>query len=161
MAEPSRPGDAPETWEDTLADARQKIVVDKEAADAAAAAQVKKPNTAFVATLAVILTLIIVADVYVAARMPDPLPPAEQEIDLRWIVADVVVEIEVFREEEGHLPTASDLDGLLDEVISFERIGDSYRVVGDAGNVRVEYDGSLPLDQWVNERRVPDPEAGS
>ena len=141
--------------------ARKKIAVDKEAADAAAEAQVKTPNTAFVATLAVILTLIMATDIYVAARSPEPLPPAEQEIDLRWIVADVVVEIEVFREERGHLPTASDLDGLLDEVISFERTGDSYRVVGDAGNVRVEYDGSLPLEQWVRERRVPDPEAGS
>ena len=151
----SRPDDG---WTGVVAEASDDIAEHKAVASAVSEAQVRKPNTALVATLAVTLTVIMAMDIYVATRAPEPLPAAEQEIDLRWVVAGVVDEIEVFRQEQGRLPTAADLNGLLDEVISYEPTGDSYLVSAGAGELRIEYDGSVPLETWVTQRVVVTPD---
>ena len=48
-------------------------------------------------------------------------------------------------------------EGLLDEVVSYETSGDDYRVTANAGSVRIEYDGSVPLETWVTQRTVVHP----
>lgn len=124
-------------------------------------ARPRKPNTWLVVSLAFALTAVMAVDAYLIRHIPKPLPPAAQEMDLRWAVADVVKEIEAFRQGEGRLPTAADLEGLLNEVISYQTDGSEYRVTAIQGTLRVEYDGSVPLETWMAQRGMAPQEHGS
>lgn len=105
--------------------------------------------------LVVALALTLGGAGYLLLRVRPPLPPHEEEVDLRWAVAHVVRQVETFRGEHGRLPAARDLYGLLSEAVSYEVVGNHYQVVGDWGGVRVEYDGSVPLDVWVKQTTYP------
>ena len=119
------------------------------AAQEAGARAAPKRRTQILVTLWLILAGVITADAYFFTRPPPELPPAEQEIDLRWIVAGVVDEIEAFRVEEGRLPTRAEFTDLLDEVVSYEVRGEAYVVRGQVDEILVEYDGSVLLDVWL------------
>ena len=71
------------------------------------------------------------------------------------LVVLVVRRVETLRSERGRLPGAGDLYGLLSDAVVYLPEGNTYRVVGDRGGVRVVYDGSVPLDAWVREETYP------
>lgn len=75
-------------------------------------------------------------------------PPHLVEADLRWAVAQVVEHVERERLLRGRLPEARDLRPLLGETLDYSVRDGDYRVVGRRDGVRVEYDGSVPLDEW-------------
>ena len=97
------------------------------------------------ATLAVVMA----GASYLSLRTPGEPPVVEQEQDLRWAVAQVVKRVESVRAQTGRLPTAEELHGLVSDLITYERVGDAYFVVGERGEVQVLYDGSIPLDEWM------------
>jgi hypothetical protein len=78
-------------------------------------------------------------------------PPARVEADLRWAVAQVVRRVEDLRSRTGRLPRAEELQGLVSDLVVYEPAGDGYRVRGQRGGVRVEYDGTVPLERWLGE----------
>jgi hypothetical protein len=107
------------------------------------------PRRIRLVVLGTLLAATVVGAGYLSLRPRPPLPPQEQEADLRWAVARVVGQVETFRNEHGRLPAAQDLYGLLSDAVVYVREGSHYRVIGDRGGVRVTYDGSVPLDEWV------------
>jgi hypothetical protein len=104
-------------------------------------------NRAFFA-LVVLTWIAILGGTYLLSIRTTELDPHRVEVDLRWAVAEVVEEIERQRSISGELPRHEDLHGLLGEAISYTLLGSSYRIVGSRGDVRVEFDGSIPLDEW-------------
>lgn len=70
------------------------------------------------------------------------------EADLRWAVARVVEHVERERLLRGRLPAESELRLLLGETLTYSAGEGGYRVVGRRDGVRVEYDGSLPIEEW-------------
>jgi hypothetical protein len=103
---------------------------------------------------------VILAVSVVGAGLSLLLPPAAQseaevEADLRWAVANVVREVEAFRARTGALPDAGRIRLLLGEHVTYEPVDDVYLVVGERDEVRVVFDGSVPLDAWLA-RRGPD-----
>lgn len=82
------------------------------------------------------------------------LPPARQaprevEADLRWAVAQVVGEVEAVRRRTGRLPTTEELHGLVSELVVYRADGDAYTVTAQRDGVRVLYDGTEPLEAWL------------
>lgn len=71
------------------------------------------------------------------------------EADLRWAVARVVEHVEKERMLRGRIPEEGEVRVLLSEALSYSVEEGGYRVVGRRGGVRVEYDGSLPLEEWI------------
>jgi len=101
-------------------------------------------------TSIVVLTLFVMAGAsYLSLRTHGDPPVIEQAEDLRWAVAQVVRRVESVRAQTGRLPTAEELHGLVSDLIVYERVGDSYFVAGERGEVEVLYDGSIPLDEWM------------
>ena len=82
---------------------------------------------------------------------PATAPPPEQvEMELRWSVQQVVTRVEVLRARTGRLPEAGDLFGVLTESVEYDAFGSQYLVTATAWGVSVTYDGSMPLDSWVD-----------
>lgn len=108
-----------------------------------------KSGGRWIAILSVILAMTVLWDAYSLVRPPEGLPRAEQESDLGWLVADAVDLIESYREVEGHLPTAVEISDLLDEDVSYTAQGDGYVVVAETDDVRVEYQSSVSIEDWV------------
>jgi hypothetical protein len=109
-----------------------------------------RARTRWLPVATVALVLVVSWDVYVLTRPPETLPRAELEADLRIIVAAVVEEVDDFRATQGRLPRADEMaDVLLDEGMSYTVEGERYVLVAEDGASRLRYDGSEPLDAWV------------
>jgi len=70
------------------------------------------------------------------------------EADLRWAVVQVVEHVENERLLRGRIPEERRIRVLLGEALTYSVEEDGYRVVGRRDGVRVEYDGSVPLEGW-------------
>lgn len=70
------------------------------------------------------------------------------EADLRWAVARVVEQVEEERLLRGRIPEEPRIRLLLGEALSYSMEEGGYRIVGRRDGVEVEYDGSLPLEEW-------------
>ena len=138
-----------EGWSDAVS-AASRHVQEREVAEEEAAERARpKRNPALVVVALVALIAVLVGDVWVLTRTPDPLPAKEQEIDLRWLVADVVEGVEDFRSTEGRLPAPSDLLDLVWEDLVYEFRDSGYVVFAESDGIHVEFDGNVPLAEWV------------
>lgn len=79
-------------------------------------------------------------------------PPEDVEADLRWAVANVVREVEAYRVRTGALPDPERVRILVGEHVTYEPLGDVYVVTGERDRVRVLYDGTMPLEEWLAQR---------
>ncbi len=147
-------------WVDAVSEASDHVQERKTAAEEAAERAKPKASGLALAVASAILASVVAWDAYVLTRPPEGLPPAEQEVDLAWLVVDAVDLIESYREDEGRLPTAADLSDLLDEEVSYTTQGDRYFVVAVSDEVRVEYDSSLSIEEWIA-ARILDSSGGS
>lgn len=99
-----------------------------------------------------LLTLVLIGSAagaaYLSLRPQDEPPAAEVEADLRWAVAQVVRRVEELRGRSGRLPLPGDLQGLVSDLVVYEPLADGYWVYGERGSVRVEFDGTVPLERW-------------
>lgn len=85
--------------------------------------------------------------------LPSPRQSEEDvEADLRWAVANVVREVEASRARTGALPDPERLRILAGEHVTYEPVGDLYLVTGERDRVRVVYDGTVPLEEWLTRR---------
>jgi len=132
---------------------RASVHVKERGVAAQEAAERQKPRSQAPALVgaAVIFAAVIAWDVYAFSRAPAPVPTDELRVDLRWLVADAVGVIEGFRIETGRLPTRAELGDLLAEDLLYEVRGDSYVVAVAEGALRVQFDGTVPLDRWVDD----------
>ena len=136
-------------WDEAVSRTVDRAEASKAEAEAAAQRQRPRSRKPLVAGLIMALALVVAWDVSRWNQPPAPLPPEEQTTSLRWVIAGVVEEVQAFRTAEGNLPSAADLEGLLDEAISYQVVGDGFRVVGTAGEIELTFDGSVPLEEWV------------
>ena len=138
-----------EGWSDAVSEASRHVqereVAEEEAADRAR----PKRSAAWVLVALVVLVAVLVGDVWLLTRSPDPLPARQQEIDLRWLVADVVESVEDFRSVEGRLPAPSDLLELVEEDLVYERRDGGYVVLAEGDGIHLEFDGNVSLEEWV------------
>jgi hypothetical protein len=147
MTEERKPGQ-PE-WSDVVAKATDHVQQRDVAAEEAAERQKPHARGPIIAAAAVVFAGVIAWDFYAFSQPPEPPPPEETIVDLRWFVADAVELIEGFRSEGGRLPSRADLGDLLSDDIVYEVRGDAYTVAAASGGVRVQYDGSMSLRRWV------------
>jgi hypothetical protein len=151
METPRRPDDE---FSEAISSATQLIQERKAAA--AVASEKAKPRRKGGLLLPGIALLVVVAvgDWYVLTRPPDPLPVAEQEVDLSWFILGAVDVVESFRGEGGELPTATDLAEVLDEEVTYTVQGGNYVLEAESNGVKVEYRSEVPLEDWVSLRAL-------
>lgn len=132
------------------------IDVDKRETAARAAAGPSNPRLRAwgAAALALALAGLVGTNLWLLTRPPEGLPPAAQEVDLRYIVAGVVDVVEDLREANGRLPTPAEMEDYLadDDEVRYEVSGERFRVTVQAEGVEVTYDGSVPLADWLSMR---------
>ena len=143
-------GEERPSWSEAVSQASTHVQQRKLAIEEAAERQKPKSRGLLLVEAAVIFAGVIAWDIYVYTRPQEIPPPAEEAVDLRWFVSDVVELIEDFHAEQGRLPTRADLGDLLDEEFSYDIRGEGYVVGLEGEGARVEYDGSVPLDEWVS-----------
>ena len=68
-------------------------------------------------------------------QIVDDLSPQRRQVD--------------FRSAEGRLPAPSDLLDFLEDDIVYERRGGGYVVLAEGDEVHLEFDGNVPLAEWV------------
>lgn len=137
--------EASDALSEASAHVRERKAASEEAAERA---KPKSSGTSLVIAL-MILAVVAAWDVYGLTRPPAGLPPAEQEADLSWFVVDAVELIEGYRGDEGRLPTAVELPDLAEEGLTYTPQGDAYVVVVESDDVRLVYDSSLSIDEWI------------
>jgi hypothetical protein len=139
----------PEHWSEAVS-AASRHVRERAAAEEKATERTRSERSAvWVVAALVVLAAVVAWEVQVLTRTPDPLSAREQEIDLRWLVADVVEEVEGFRMAEGRLPAPSDLLDLLGEDMVYGLRDGGYVVAAEGDGIHLEFDGDMPLAEWV------------
>lgn len=136
-------------WTETVAEATRHVDARREAE--AVASERQKPRTSrarLVATLAALVAVVAWNVVRWTAAV-DPLPVAQERMNLAWMVVDVVESIEDFRAEQGRLPNAIEVAQTADEDVEYALTDGGYRVTvhGDGGSI--SYDGGGDVDQWM------------
>lgn len=102
-------------------------------------------------------TMLLFVSAYLVVERPDwifpaPLPPesvAIREASLRITVANAVQHIERYRELENRLPATLTDANAYGEGITYDRIGDGYRLTAGSDGVRVIYSAGEPLAHFV------------
>ena len=147
--DPSTPtGRAPDL-EGAIREASAHLGIRYEAPDAPLSARATLGQIPWVpGAIGVLLLGAILAGILLVERRAPKLDPDRVEADLRWAAAEVVEEVNRQRSILGELPRPEALHGLLSEAIVYIPTGDTYRVVGLRDGVRVEFDGSIPLELW-------------
>ncbi len=149
MTEERKP--AQPDWSEVVAKASEHVQERHVAAEEAAERQKPRARGPVLAVAAVAFAGVLAWDFYMFAQPPEPPPLEETTVDLRWLVADAVELIEGFRSENGRLPARADLGDLLPADIMYELRGDTYVVAAAEEGIRVEFDGSVPLQRWVQD----------
>lgn len=147
MAEEGTPAEL--DYDDALAGAvdhvSETIAAQKEAEER------QKPRSRIPMFVAALAALALVAgwNVWLVVRPPPTPPAAVLEAGLRWEVGQLVLEIEAHRAAQGRLPDPSEIADLLDEIVAYSLTDGGYVVVAEEGQVRLEYDGSVPIERWM------------
>jgi hypothetical protein len=76
-------------------------------------------------------------------------PPEEQAYALRRSAGAVAKEVLAMRAADGALPGREQVSYMLDEALTYQRIGDHFIIMNTDGEYVVAYDGALPVDEWV------------
>ncbi len=138
-------------WEGTVSDAVEQVEEGLSALDEARARDGRARSTTALALIAGLLLLAAVAawNAWWFTRPPLTPPDAEVAFALRETAGALAEEILAIRDAEDRLPTAAELADLLDEELSYEPSGESFVVTNTDGVLRVTYDGSRPVAEWV------------
>lgn len=84
-----------------------------------------------------------------SARLPSGLPVEEQKQDLAWLVRDAVDVVEARVMTGGSWPEVSSIEGLLPEALTYEATVDGYRIIAEAGDVKLEYQSTQDPEFWI------------
>jgi hypothetical protein len=107
--------------------------------------------------MAVCSTIIVFVGVYLYVERPDwvfPTPPTPEslvvrEASLRISVANAAQHVERFRQRTGRLPASLVEAGAHEGGLDYEPASTVYKLLADTGGVRVTYESSQPLAQFV------------
>ena len=143
--------------EDLVSEAAEGVA-QQETAELEARARPRPDRSRLVLPLSVVFLGIVMWDAYTITRPPRALPPIEQEADLRQYVAEIADAVDMFLVSEGRLPGLEEIAHLLGPAISYQLQGNDYVVTAEAGGVRITYDRSVSLDEWVLLRTTADGE---
>lgn len=137
--------------EEAVSDAVEHVEEGQSALDEARARDGRPGSSwAFALIVGVLLLAAVAAwNVWSFSRPPRTPPDAEVAFALRETAGALAEEILAIRDAEGRLPTAAELADQLDEQLSYEPSGDSFVVTNTDGVLRVTYDGSRPVAEWV------------
>lgn len=81
---------------------------------------------------------------------PPHLPPIEQQICALMRTAGAIgEEVLAFRSSQGRLPRGEELGHVLDDHLSYQRVGDGFSITHTDGRYAVTYDGSQPVSEWM------------
>ena len=149
MNEPKPGSKAGSDWNQALSDALGRVAQEKAAATAAIARAKPKSRRGSVIVGGLALTLVLAWDVWRFAG-PGSLPtPDEQAFALRRSVAAVAKEALAIRAAEGVLPGRERVAHMLDDALTYRGVGDHLLITNTDGEYVVIYDGSRPVDEWV------------
>jgi hypothetical protein len=97
----------------------------------------------------VAFTLVVAWNGWMLLR-PPRLPPVEQQICALMRTAGAIgEEVLAFRSSQRRLPGREELGHVLDDHLSYQRIGDGFSITHTDGRYAVTYDGSQPVSAWM------------
>jgi hypothetical protein len=107
--------------------------------------------------MVVCAAIMVFVGVYLYVERPDwvfPAPPTPEsvvvrEASLRIAVANAAQHIERYRQRTGRLPATLGEAGAHESGLDYEPATTLYKLVADTAGVRVTYDSSQPLVQFV------------
>lgn len=149
MKDPKPASNVGSDWNRALSDALGKVAEEKAAAKAAAASGRPKSRPGMVIGAGLAFALVITWDVWRWVS-PGPLPPPEEQAyALRRSVGAVAKEIIAIRTVEGALPSREQVAHMLDDALTYNRVGTGFLITNTDGVYVVTYDGSRPVDDWL------------
>ena len=122
-----------------------------------AEAEARRRHGASRLLMLVCTTFIVFVCVYLYVERPDwvfPTPPPPEslvvrEASLRISIANAAQHIERFRQRTGRLPMTLAEAGAHGGGLDYEPVNTAYKLLADTGGVRVSYNSSEPLAQFV------------
>lgn len=134
--------------------ARRRAV--REAADAA---RVEERDTSFFVQVGLLVTatlffyLLFFSPSWIAPAAPDPIPAAQVQDGLRYVIAVTARQVEAFRRAEGRLPaSATELSGGPPSGVEYERLdSDTFAVRATTGDTTLRYVSSEPLSEFLGD----------
>lgn len=149
MTEPKPGSNLGSDWNRAMSDALGKVAKEQAAAKAAAKAGRPKSRPGMVIVASLALALVIAWDIW-RWMSPGPLPPPEEQAyALRRNAGAVAKEVLAIRAADGALPGREQVANMLDDGLTYQRVGDGFRITNTDGEYVVTYDGSRPVDDWV------------
>jgi len=136
-------------WNRALSDALGVVAKEKAAATAAAAPGRPKSRRWAVICGGLALAVVVAWDVWMFTRPGALPPPDEQAYALRRSVGAVAKEALAIQAAEGALPDQQRVAHMLDDALTYRRLGDRFLITNTDGEYVVTYDCSVPVDEWV------------
>jgi hypothetical protein len=107
--------------------------------------------------MVVCTTIMLFTGVYLYVERPEwvfPRPAAPEslavrEASLRITIANAAQHIERYRKQSGKLPTSLQQAGAHGNEIGYQATSTGYRLLSEAGGLRLSYDSSEPLSRFV------------
>ncbi len=149
MTEPKPGSNVGADWNRALSDALGKVAEEKAAAKAAATSGRPKSRPGMVIVASLALALVLAWAIW-RWMSPGPLPPPEEQTyALRRTAGAVAREVLAIRTAEGALPSREQVVHMLDDALTYQRVGDGFLITNTDGAYVVTYDGSQPVDDWI------------
>jgi hypothetical protein len=149
MSEPKRGSPTGSDRNRALSDALSRVLEEKAAQNAAAATRPRRARRGAGIVLGLGLALVLAWDVWRWISPGTLPPPEEQAYALRRSVGAVAKEVLAMQAADGALPDREQVAHMLDDALTYQRIGDHFIIMNTDGEYVVTYEGALPVDEWV------------
>jgi hypothetical protein len=149
MSEPKPGSPAGSDRNRALSDALSRVLEEKAAQNATAATRPRRARRGAGIVLGLVLALVLAWDVWSWISPGTLPPPEEQAYALRRSVGAVAKEVLAMQAADGALPDREQVSYMLDDALSYQRIGEHFLITNTDGEYVVSYDGSVPVDEWV------------
>jgi hypothetical protein len=149
MSEPKPGSPAGSDRNRALSEAVSRVLEEKAAQTAAAATRPRRARRGTGIVLGLVLGLVLAWDLWRWTNPGTLPPPEEQAYALRRSVGAVAKEVLAMQAADGALPDREQVAHMLDDALTYQRIGDHFIIMNTDGEYVVTYDGALPVDEWV------------
>lgn len=136
-------------WQGAVSDAVEDLT-ETELAVAEVNARQRRGRAATYTLMALpVLVAVVAWNVWSFRRPPEVLPDAEIASALRQTAGALAEEVLALRERQGRLPAPAELGGYVDDELTYALRGEGFVITNTDGVLRVTYDGSMPVAEWV------------